>query len=146
MYQRILVPIDGSRTSARGLEEAIGLARGLGARLRLVRVLEELSYSPGASNELLPLARASAEELLDAGRRQAELAGLAVQTVLLAAHPEGLAELLLAQARHWQADLLVLGSHGRRGVRRLLLGSTAEQLARLSPLPVLLVRGIPPAT
>jgi nucleotide-binding universal stress UspA family protein len=56
------------------------------------------------------------------------------------------ADLILEDAKKWSADLIVMGTHGRRGVRRLVLGSDAEQILRLSPVPVLMVRATPEAS
>ena len=69
--------------------------------------------------------------------------GIPVQTVMLETIAGPAADLIVRQAKRWRADLIVLGTHGRRGLRRLVLGSDAEQIVRTSPVPVLLVRARP---
>jgi len=141
MYQRILVPVDGSGTSARGLEEAIKIGKLCGARLKLLHVVEQLIYAPGLHADVAPLMREEGERVLAHARAQVEAAGLAVETKLFETQSIRLAELVRNEARAWQAELVVIGTHGRRGMSRLLLGSDAEQVLRLSDTPVLLVRG-----
>jgi nucleotide-binding universal stress UspA family protein len=146
MYQRILVPVDGSAYSNRGLAEAIALARLTGARLRLVHVIDEafvalgMDGAAGAGADLIGLAREAAQRVLADAVAQVEAAGIAVDQCLLDSFNGRLCELVVAEARAWNADLIVIGTHGRRGVGRLLLGSDAEQILRLAPVPVLLVR------
>ncbi|MDY0747353.1 universal stress protein [Paucibacter sp. R3-3] len=141
MYQRILVPVDGSGTSARGLEEAIKIGKLSGARLKLLHLVEQLLYAPGLYAEVLPLMREEGERVLAQARAQVEAAGLAVETKLLETQGVRLAEFVNNEARAWPAELIVIGTHGRRGISRLLLGSDAEQVLRLADTPVLLVRG-----
>jgi len=88
-----------------------------------------------------PLMREEGERVLAHARAQVEAAGLAVETKLFETQSIRLAELVRNEARAWQAELVVIGTHGRRGMSRLLLGSDAEQVLRLSDTPVLLVRG-----
>jgi nucleotide-binding universal stress UspA family protein len=70
----------------------------------------------------------------------AQRAGVSAETATLDTTAGRVCDLVVAQAKKWNADLIVLGTHGRRGVNRLLLGSDAEQILRLAPVPVLLVR------
>lgn len=148
MYQRILVPIDGSPTSDRGLDEAITLAKLGGGRLRLVHAVDELTYATGFETyaayaaDVIPAMKRAGEELLKRGKQRAEDQGVPVDTVLLESLGVRLGDLVIEHAQSWKADLIVIGTHGRRGVRRLLLGSDAEQILRQSPVPVLLVRGV----
>ncbi|MEO8856211.1 MAG: universal stress protein [Burkholderiaceae bacterium] len=145
MYQKILVPIDGSATSNKGLDEAIRLAQLTGATLRLVHVVDELSismgmmgyaYSAGTFDGL----RAAGADIIEAARSQVAAAGLNVETSLRENVEGPLPDLVLAEARSWKADLIVLGTHGRRGFRRMVLGSSAENIVRTATIPVLLVR------
>jgi nucleotide-binding universal stress UspA family protein len=146
MYQRILVPVDGSRTSQRGLGEAIALARVTGGRLLLLHVVDELAFSmsvdgfSGFTSDLLSLLRESGEQLLAKARAQVEAAGLPAETLMLDSFRGRVCDLVVEQAKSWAAELIVIGTHGRRGASRLLLGSDAEQVLRLAPVPVLLVR------
>jgi len=146
MYQRILVPVDGSPTSSRGLDEAIAVGRIMGARLRLLHVVDETSFAMSAdafgayTGDLLTLLRQGGEQILADAKSRVEAAGLAVDTVLRESLAGRVCDLVTAEAQAWQAELIVLGTHGRRGAGRILLGSDAEQILRLSTVPVLLVR------
>jgi nucleotide-binding universal stress UspA family protein len=145
MYQRILVPIDGSTTSLRGLDEAIRLAQLTGATLRLVHVVDELKYVTGFEtfatydSDLVPLMEEAGEQILKQGRERAERAGIKAESVLFTSLAGRVSELVAEQAKAWNAELIVIGTHGRHGVGRALLGSDAEQVARIAPVPVLLV-------
>ena len=146
MYQKILVPVDGSPTSTLGLTEAVRLAGVTGARLHLLHVADVLSLAiagegyTGASVDLLAAVREGGEGILAAARQTVEAAGVPVDASLLENTAGRVAELIADEALRWGADLIVLGTHGRRGVGRLMLGSDAEQLLRIAPVPVLLVR------
>ncbi|MES2183131.1 MAG: universal stress protein [Pseudomonadota bacterium] len=146
MYQQILVPIDGSATAQRGLQEAIRVATLTGGRLRLIHVVDELTYTATweASNvhrgDWRELAQASGARLLQLAGDAAIDAHLGVETVLKDISEGSTAELIASEARQWQADLIVLGTHGRRGIGRMLMGSCAEQVLRCASCPVLLVR------
>lgn len=146
MYKKILVPIDGSATSARGLEEAIKLARLTGARLRLIHVVDELSFAMSAgygltyTGDVLNVLREAGAEILSNAVTQAMAAGLEADSVLNDSFAGRVCDLVLAQAKAWGADLIVLGTHGRRGVGRMFMGSDAENVVRGATTPVLLVR------
>ncbi len=146
MYQRILVPVDGSMTSRRGLDAAIDMARLTGASLRLIHVIDELvfgtGFEPGATylKDVLPRIRSDGARILDAARAQVEAAGVASDTLLSECFARRTADVVLDAAKEWKADLIVLGTHGRRGIGRMLLGSDAEQVVRGTNVPVLLVR------
>ena len=146
MYQRILVPVDGSECAGRGLSEAIALARLTGGRIRLVHVIDEPFVAMGADGaigataDLISIAREAGQRLLANATETVKQAGVPVDDVLLDTFDGRLCELVADAARTWDADLVVIGTHGRRGVGRLLLGSDAEQILRLCPVPVLLLR------
>ncbi len=146
MYTHILVPVDGSPTSECGLSEAIQLAQLTGARLRLIHVLEDYLYVLDAdvgsnmSASLRPTMREGGHRLLARCSERVKAAGLAVEAALIEDIPARVSDLVVADATQWGADLIVLGTHGRRGIGRLLMGSNAEQIARTAPTPVLLVR------
>ena len=146
MYAKILVPVDGSETSTRGLNEAIKLAKIHGSKIRLVHVVNEFildyTYSPGMyANDLFRSLRESGQGVLDAAAAAAQGQGIKAECVLLESIGGPAADLILAQAREWPADLIVMGTHGRRGLLRVALGSDAEQVLRAAAVPVLLVRG-----
>ena len=146
MYERILVPIDGSPTSTRGLDEAIRLAKLTHATLRLVHIVDPLAYAGGFEtaatflNDVLPRMRNDGERILAQGMVHASDAGVTAETDLHESYGSRTCDVVVESARNWGADLIVIGTHGRRGMTRLLLGSDAEQILRLAPVPVLLVR------
>jgi nucleotide-binding universal stress UspA family protein len=145
MYQRILVPIDGSETSARALQEAIKLAAGK-VRLRLIYVIEEVypldaeGYAYIDHAALQDAVRHTGERALAQAAEKVRSSGAIVETALLEAHGERVASVIDNEAGHWPADLIVIGTHGRSGLSRLLLGSVAEGVVRGASIPVLLVR------
>jgi nucleotide-binding universal stress UspA family protein len=146
MYKRILVPVDGSATSAKGLEEAIRLAKLTGASLQLVNIVDETSLAFGVeayasySQDVLASLRDGAREILDKAQQRAASAGVATDTKAIETFGARVADLIVDETVAAKADLIVIGTHGRRGVGRLLLGSDAEQILRLAPVPVLLVK------
>lgn len=146
MYERILVPYDGSATSDAALAEAVQLAKLCSSRLRIVHVVDPLTHISGFeagavyARQILPGLLAAGEALLGKARRPIEAQGLAVESELIQSSGERVARIVVEQAESWKADLVVLGTHGRRGIDRVLMGSDAEQIARTAPVPVLLVR------
>ena len=147
MYQRILVPIDGSPTSQRALEEALGLARqsSKGCLLELLYVIEIILFPDSEIYfnyaELQKTMRTSGEKILARAVRTVRQSGIAMQTRLLKADGERIATVIVEEARRWSADLIVIGTHGRSGFSRVLFGSVAEGVVRTAPTPVLLIRG-----
>ena len=142
-YRRILVPVDGSPTSNKALVAALDMARDVDARVRLVHLIDELAFVTGfeASAEVLPLIRQDAERVLNEAAEIARAAGVTVETQLLDRPGQRLGDCIANEAADWDADLIVVGTHGRHGVQRALLGSGAEQIIRLAPVPVLVIRG-----
>jgi nucleotide-binding universal stress UspA family protein len=146
MYQRIFIPIDGSATSTAGLDEAIRLGKVTGARLRLLHAVDALSFATGFETgavyaaDVLPRMKQAGQQILEEGRARAADSGVMADTLLFENHAERLSDLVVEQARAWDAELIVIGTHGRRGMGRLFLGSDAEQIVRSAPVPVLLVR------
>lgn len=149
MYKKILVPVDGSATSLRGLEEAIRLAKPLDATLRIVHVVNEFlmdqGYLPSSHYDsvIASLREVGQKVLLGAGE-VARRSGVPFESALLETIGGRTPELIIADAKEWSAELIVMGTHGRRGARRIALGSDAELVLRSSPVPVLMVRGAPP--
>jgi len=146
MYQRILVPVDSSPTSNAGLAEALKLAQLTGGRVRRLHVVDDMPFilradSMGAmTSDLLDLLRKAGERILTAPRASVEAEGVAVDTQLFDSLDCRSSERLAQQVAEWKEDLIVLGTHGRRGVGRMLLGSDAEQVIGTSTVPVWLVR------
>ena len=145
MYNKILVPIDGSDTSVLGLDEAIKIAKNQGSTIRLVHIVDEYvldyAYSPGLyATNVIETMRATGQSVLDKAEAHVRESGVQVESVLQETIGGPAADLIVAQAKAWPADLIVIGTHGRRGLRRLAVGSDAEQVLRSSPVPVLMVR------
>lgn len=148
MYKRILAPVDGSETSARALDAAIELAREHNAELRPVYVVDvpPLSYSSAAFDPV-PVRAAFVEEgkhvLADAAAkmRRGGIEDSKGSTSLIEVEPlrDDIAQRIEHAAVDFEADLVVMGTHGRRGWRRLVLGSVAEHFVRISTRPVLLI-------
>ena len=146
MYQHILVPVDGSPTSNAGLAEAVKLAKITGAKLRLLHAVDQIPMAVSAegfgmlSVDVLSLLREAGELVLAQARGLVDAAGVAVDTVLLDSGSGRLCDLVAKQVSDWPADLIVIGTHGRRGLGRVLMGSDAEQIVRHATVPVLLYR------
>ena len=144
MFKRILVPTDGSDITAKAVKTAIGMARLSGAELFVLAVKEPFPYS--AISEMQPV---PPQEFFDAQERVASARVTAVTDAASAAgvravghtvealHPW---EAILDHARTQDCDLIVMASHGRRGMSALLLGSETQKVLTHSTLPVLVVR------
>lgn len=146
MYKKILVAIDDSETSRCALAEAVHLARNSGARLYVAHVADEtLMRMHGRTfSTTLNLDHAIAA-IADAGRKLLDdavhsLTGVEVEAVFLESRQSRVSEVLIAKAEALGCDLIVAGRHGQRGLARLLMGSVAEQLAKMANTSVLLVR------
>lgn len=149
MYAKILVPVDGSPTSRAGLAEAIRLAQLSGGEIELLHAIDLQAFAmvPGAG---MGLASGTFDLMLDSGRQvlaeaeaQVRAAGLVPRTKLCERLAERVSDLVIEECQAWGAEVIVLGTHGRRGWSRALLGSDAELIVRQAEVPVLLVRGQP---
>jgi len=143
-----MVSVDGSATSNKALVAATQMANYSGGRavLRLIHVLDEMAYFTGfdpyggQSGELIKIMRETGEKILADALTIVQAAGIEADTVLIDKFGERLGETVAAEAQNWKADLIVVGTHGRRRVGRMFLGSGAEQIIRLAPVPVLVIR------
>jgi nucleotide-binding universal stress UspA family protein len=146
MYKRILVPVDGSHTATLGLKEAIKLAKDQRAQIRIIHVVDELAaVSPAlfgsVYDRIIEQLRSTGASILKTAQALASEAGVtAVDTQLVEAMGGPAGEQVVRTAREWPADLIVCGTHGRRGLRRIVMGSDAEYILRRSPVPILFVR------
>jgi nucleotide-binding universal stress UspA family protein len=144
MYKRILVAVDGSNTSRRAFEAALSLASSQGAELQPFYVIENSpmyfdapGYDPSIlRNQLVEQGKELGVEFTQAMRAQGVAGNLAVGE---ASPSDDVSTVVLKAAAAFNADLLVMGTHGRRGVQRLFLGSVAERCVRQAALPVLLI-------
>ena len=147
MYARILVPIDGSATAESGFVEALGLAGRLGSALHLLNVVDaRLLFAEVSAytspQQLLDAWRAAGERLVDSAVKRARAQGLTADGVVRCDPGLRVCDVIVQEAKESGAELVVMGTHGRRGLRRVALGSDAELVLRESPVPVLLVRGV----
>jgi nucleotide-binding universal stress UspA family protein len=143
-YKRILVPVDGSPTSVAGLNEALKLAKNQRAKLRLLHVIDELVVfnTPETAVNIEPIIeelKRGGKRVLLAAERLARAKGVRTESELRESAGVRVSDVISAQARRWRADLIVMGTHGRRGVNRMLMGSDAELVVRNASTPVLLV-------
>jgi nucleotide-binding universal stress UspA family protein len=134
----ILVPLDGSVIAEAALTPAVDLARTTGAKLVLLRAAEAHTGPLTDPIEAQVHVMREAEEYLAAAQARVKAAGVAA--VDLSAWYGPPAEAIVEAARHRHADLIVMSSHGRSGVARLVLGSVAESVLRATAVPILLIR------
>lgn len=149
MYKKILVATDGSELAGKGEDQALALAKELNAKLIFVSVTEQLpSYgivvaaewasSPVAFQEYSEAVAKAANELLAKAKAKADAAGVEAET--LHVENQSPAQGIVKAAQEKGCDLIVIASHGRRGVNKLLLGSQAAEVLSYSTVPVLVVK------
>ena len=147
MFKRILVAVDGSDTAEQALLEAINLAKEHQAQLRIVHAVDivNLNLATEFPNpaEITDAMIKGGREILRKAEAVARGAGVAVETRLIEIDTlrHRIPEMIAADAEAWPADLIVICTHGRRGLSRLFLGSVAEGVVRVATQPVLLIRG-----
>jgi nucleotide-binding universal stress UspA family protein len=149
MYKRIFVAYDASSCAVKALDEAIQLARSQAATLCVAHVddgavinhggLDIHAYVEGL-DQVTGQIHEQSEHLLDAAVARAKAAGCDVVRQLVPAAHRRPAEAIADAARDWGADLIIVGTHGRRGFQRMLLGSVAENLVRIASVSLMLVR------
>jgi nucleotide-binding universal stress UspA family protein len=148
MYTRILVAIDSSDTAKKALAEAIHLAAACKAKLCVAHALDEGLLAQHAlgigtyldADKIKAEMRQVAQDLLAGAVATALAGGVAAESRLIESEKKRTAEQIAEAARDWPADLIVVGTHGRHGVERLLVGSVAENLTRLATTSLLMVR------
>ncbi len=147
MYQRILIPTDGSKLSAKAVQTAQQLAELTGAQLVFLNVVPRypvsyfeggISVSAGEVGQIEKQWADKAQALVDQLKTKAEARGLKAKAVIL--RSDMVAETVIACAKKNKCDLIVMASHGRKGIKRLLLGSETTHVLTHSPLPVLVLR------
>ena len=148
MYKKIFVAIDDSPTSQKALTEAIHIAKTSNAALCIAHAADESMLAQhgmglGSYIDIEATKKAIHEtslNLLEDALKQAQSAGVAAATLLLEATDKRVAELISSGAETYGADLIVVGTHGRRGVARFLVGSVAENLMRIASISLMMVR------
>jgi nucleotide-binding universal stress UspA family protein len=144
MFKHILVPVDGSETAQKAVDKAAGLAQAFGSAVTAIYVIDPYPFTGLGSDfaygqaEYLSAAAAEAKEATEAARRTLEAAGVKVTTSVIEAHAAWRG--ILDTAGALGADLIVMGSHGRRGLEKMVLGSVAQRVLAQAHLPVLVVR------
>ena len=147
MYRKILVATDGSSLSKKTVNQAIALAQLMGAELVAFKVVPRYpqTYFEGgvalAASEVSRIEKQWADHgqaVVDAVAKSAKAKGVAVKAVI--AKSDLVSEAVIAAAKKNKCDLIVMASHGRRGIKRLLLGSETQQVLTHSHIPVLVLR------
>jgi nucleotide-binding universal stress UspA family protein len=140
-YRRILVPVDGSAPSNTAVASAIEIAQLKNGRLRFLYCLGGLGLPFGlAYSSVVEAAREEAEGILAQGVSTAKRAQLEADARMNSSPDKRLGHCVADEARDWEADLIVVGTHGRKGLARALLGSGAESIIREARVPVMVVR------
>ena len=149
MYKRIMVAVDESFMTNKVLDTAIELAKANGAELAICHGVDETIFAHREMEMMLPNSVGKAEYKLRLGAQgflgkaaeKATAAGVKTETKLIESEEKHVSDMLAEAAAEWKADLLVVGTHGRRGVERFFVGSVAERLVRKAETSLLLVRG-----
>ncbi len=150
MYANILLSTDGSEVATRGVKNGIDLAKALNAKVTIITVTEPFpfEYGSGHAGGWIPspeefdrfnaASKERAGKVLDEARTMAEQVGISAELLHIAnAHP---ATAIIETAKSRGCDLIVMASHGRRGLRKLLLGSQTSEVLVDGSVPVLVVR------
>ena len=147
MYRTLLVPVDGSPAATAGLQEAIRLARAVGARLQLMNIIDDHAFDDdgdstdaSAGDELRDVVRERGEAVLRHAQALAEQGGVVSATALVHGGGEDLQALVARQAEQSGADLVVLGTHAGKALSRLFMSHDAGHLLSHVSVPVLLVQ------
>jgi nucleotide-binding universal stress UspA family protein len=149
MFKHILVALDGSAASNAGLKSALRLASDQHASITGVSVIDDAAITGNFDGAYLPASyvdvlydslRENGRTILAKAESAARSAGVAFVPLLVESRGQTVAHAILQQARKAKVDAIVIGTHGRRGLSRILMGSDAEAVVRESPVPVLLVR------
>jgi len=144
-YKRILIAVDADKTSELAFKEAMTLAKELKAKLCILHVMEKLpdqiAYAVDVTKYQL-LAQKEAEKILNKYRTLAVKNKIATETKLIEIinFKESIPKKIIKFIKSWKANLLVMGTHGRTGLPRFMLGSVAEEMLKTCPIPMLCVR------
>lgn len=144
MFKHILVPVDGSPTAQLAIEKAINMAKAFGAQVTAIFVIDPYPFTGVGTDfaygqaEYLSAATAEANAAIKAAKTAFEQAGINVVTHVVEAHAAWRG--VIDAAESGQADLIIMGSHGRSGLEKLVLGSVTQAVLSHTKLPVLVVR------
>lgn len=146
MFKRILVTMDDSKTAHYALDRAIDLAKEQKAQLRIIHVVDYVNLTAGVEGinveRFMDSLKEFGKELLQRSVTRAAEKGVKAQRKLIESSElmSHIADKILADASTWRADLIVIGTHGRKGIKRLFWGSVAESIIRNSTTPILIFR------
>ena len=141
MFKQILVPVDGSNTSNVALQQALKLAKEQSAKVRLLNIYESIKHNTSQGViDLTDAMRMEGEVIIRNAEETTADSKVEVTTTLVNAGSRRIAIAIVEEATAWGADLIVIGTHGRRGFEHLVLGSVAEGVVRRATVPVLLIR------
>lgn len=149
MYKRIMAGIDESFMTSQVLTTAIELARANAAQLMICHGVDETMFASRQMEAMLPNSvgkveyklRVGAQGILGKAADAARAAGVEVEVKLIESEDKHVSDMLADAAAEWKADLIIVGTHGRRGMERFFVGSVAERLVRKAETSLLLVRG-----
>jgi nucleotide-binding universal stress UspA family protein len=145
MFKKIFCPIDGSPTSEYCLTQAIELAQSIKSEVFILHIIDD--FVPFLDNlelsnmdEVEQQIRLKGKKLLDTCVKRVEAEGLVAQSKLVEIMSKNIPTVIVEEAQAWGADLIMIGTHGRRGLNHFLMGSNTEVVVRISPIPVLTIR------
>lgn len=139
MYKHMLISTDGSELAQKGVDHGLALAKSLGSTVKVITVTEPYPLQSAATRASWTEAQTKhADAALDAARNAAAKLDVKIDVVQTTQHSP--AEAIVETAKELGCDLIVMASHGRRGVSRLLLGSQTAEVVHYSAIPVLVVR------
>lgn len=144
MFKHLLVPVDGSSTSRQSIEKAIAIAEAFKSEVTVIYVIDPYAFTGVGTDfsygqaEYLSAATAEANEAIEAAKKAFQDHGISVTASIVEGH--AIYRGILETAESVNADLLIMGSHGRRGLEKLVLGSVTAQVLSHAHLPVLVVR------
>lgn len=147
MYKNILVPVDDSKTSNLAIQEAIKLAKVHKSSIRIIHVVDEFIFTTGEIeldfSAIETAMKKTGLAILDKMEKKVREAHIPVESFLIEItdYSGRVPEKIIEDSQNHHADVIVIGTHGRRGFNRLILGSVAEAVLRLATIPVLLIRG-----
>ncbi len=138
-FKRILIPTDGSKTSEVAVDKGLSLARLIGAKVKVLFVVDTQTFRDIPPDDLITTLRGHMEskgnEILDEIEERADDMGVELEKSLVHGHPD---DLIVEESKNF--DLIVIGTHGRSGLSRLLVGSITERVVRHAKCPVLIIK------
>ncbi|WP_115707801.1 universal stress protein [Legionella sainthelensi] len=142
MYKQIMIAVDGSKASSLALKEAIQLAKNQNSKLCVIHIVDTLYEGDVDREAFVELIRKQGQEVLSSIKKKLSRVKIEFEMKLAELTPSKaqIAEKLVDEASAWSADLIIIGTHGRRGIQHILTGSVAEEVIRIAKIPVLLVK------